>query len=202
MIDSHVNTLIVGHSFSRRLRNWAFHHGCLNLNLDRNRLTVFWQSTGGATVLRPRPSKMIWQDIHFIRELDVDIVFVDIGSNDLSNRKCDWLTPKKLAQSIVDFAKECLNQGAKQIMISEILPRQNLVRYNERVVETNDELQILIQGNPKIYLWRHRQNNFSSRFLTEYVHEDGVHVDYVRGMARYFSSVRGSVIVAENRLRQ
>ena len=80
----------------------------MNLNLDRSRVTVFWHGTRGATVLRPRPPhKMLWQDTHLIRDLEVDIVFLDVGSNDLSNKEHDWLTHSKLADCILRLSKEC-----------------------------------------------------------------------------------------------
>ena len=162
MAGAHINVLVLGHSFSRRLRDRAFNHRCLNLNLDRTRVTVFWQGTGGATVLRPRPPhKMIWSDVHFIRDLEIDIVFIDVGSNDLSNRVPDWLTPHKLANSIKNLADECLNLGAKQVIVGELLPRRFLSTYNLRVSETNQQLELLLQNNPRIYVWLHRNNNFS-----------------------------------------
>ena len=157
---------------------------------------------GGATVFRSRPpNKMLWQHTHLVQDLNIDIVFIDIGSNDLSNRASDRLTPLQLAQKIESLAVECLNLGARQIMISEILPRRGLALYNERVAETNRQLNILFQNNPRIYFWQHNHNNFATRFLSDYIHRDGIHVHQVLGMARYFSSVRGSVIFAENRIR-
>ena len=203
MADAHSNVLVLGQSFSRHLQDWSFRNNCLNLNLDRSRVTVFWHGTRGATVLCPRPPhKMLWQDMHLIRELEVDIVFLDVGSNDLSNKAHDWLTHSKLADCILRLSKECLNFGAKQVLISEILPRRNLQTFNTRVEETNKEIKLLVQEDPYLYFWQHNHNNFSSHFLSDYVHRDGIHVDPVRGMTRYFSSVRGSIIFAENHLLQ
>ena len=48
-----LNVMLMGHSFVRRLRNWAFDHQKLNLNLDRNRVSVFWHGVGGGFVVRP-----------------------------------------------------------------------------------------------------------------------------------------------------
>ena len=197
-----VQVLILGHSFTRRLRDWSYEHSCLNLNLDRDRVTVFWHGKGGATVLRHRPGKMLWDKTQLISDLNSDIVFLDIGSNDFSYRKNDWLTPQKLAECIVNFAYECIRLGARQVIISEILPRRNTPYYNERVVQVNDILSNLLRDHGEIYFWQHRHNNFSTRFLDEYVHGDGIHIDEIRGMARYFSSVRGAVIFLENRLNQ
>ena len=45
MADAHSNVLVLGHSFSRHLRDWSFWNNCMNLNLDRSRVTVFWHGT-------------------------------------------------------------------------------------------------------------------------------------------------------------
>ena len=124
-------------------------------------MSVFWQGTGGATVLRPRPPhKMIWSDVHFIRDLEIDIVFIAVGSNDLSNRFRDWLTPQKLSSSILSFEEECLNLGVKQVLVEEILPRRHLPTYNTRVSQTNLNLKLSLQDDPRIYFWQDRNNIF------------------------------------------
>ena len=70
MAHAHSDVLVIGHSFSRHLRDWSFQNNCMNLNLDRSRVTV----------LRPYPPhKLPWQVNHLIRELEVDIVFLDVG---------------------------------------------------------------------------------------------------------------------------
>ena len=94
---------------------------------------------------------MLWQHTHLVQDLNIDIVFIDVGSNDLSNRAYDHLTPLQLAHKIESLAVECLNLGARQIMISEILPRRGLTLYNEHVSETNRQHNILFQNNPRIY---------------------------------------------------
>ena len=114
-----------------------------------------------------------------------------LSGNDLSNRVHDWLTYTKPADRILKLSKECLNFGAKQVLISEFLPRQILQLFNSRAEDTNEEIKLLVQGDPRLYYWQHNHNNFSSRFLSDYVHHDGIHVDPIHRMARYFSSCRG-----------
>ena len=53
MADALSNDLVIGHSFSRHLRDWSFRNNCMNLNLDRSRVTVFWQGTRGDHVAFP-----------------------------------------------------------------------------------------------------------------------------------------------------
>ena len=112
----------------------------------------FVAGDGRCYCFTPRPPhKMIWSDVHFIRDLEIDIVFIAVGSNDLSNRFRDWLTPQKLSSSILHFAEECLNLGVKQVLVKEILPRRHLPTYNTRVSQTNLNLKLSLQDDPRIY---------------------------------------------------
>ena len=52
--SNRMNVLLMGHSFVRRLRDWSFDNQRLNLNLDRNRVSVYWHGFGGGIVVHPR----------------------------------------------------------------------------------------------------------------------------------------------------
>ena len=67
--------------------------------------------------------------------------------------------------------------------------------FNTKVDTLNEKL-----AESNVYFWRHSRNNFNVRFLQDYVASDGIHVDRVKGMARYYSSLRGAVILGENAL--
>ncbi|WAR01576.1 LOW QUALITY PROTEIN: DPOL-like protein, partial [Mya arenaria] len=112
-------------------------------------------------------------------DLDATMTFVDIGSNDLCNPTA---TPSIVANAIISFAQDLLSGGCKVVIISEILPRQGASVYNQRVDDTNAQLEGFCSGAPQMIFWRHSRNNYNTRFLTDYVAPDGIHVDPSRGM--------------------
>ena len=114
-----------------------------------------------------------------------------LAGSDLSKRVHNWLTYPEPADHSLKLSKRCLIFGAKQVLISEFLPRRHLQLFNSGAEDTNKEIKLLVQGDLRLYYWQHNHNNFSSRFLSDYVHHDGIHVDPIHGMARYFSSCHG-----------
>lgn len=190
------NVFIVGHSFTRRLQSWCSTHNLLNLNLDPDRVQIFWHGEGGATVSKPHHSKSIWDTTHFITDLAIDITLIEIGSNDL----CDsTLDPVTVSGYIIAYAESVLRKGCKVVVLSEILPRLAAYCYNDRVAFTNTVLKEYCASSSSVIFWSHSRQNFNRRFLADFVSADGVHIDPVRGMARYYSSVRGAILYAENR---
>ena len=207
-----LNVMLMGHSFVRRLRNWAFDHQKLNLNLDRNRVSVFGHGVGGGFVVRPSnvrsershssthcmPPKLLWNDISLISELNIRLLILEVGTNDLSRPVA---SPEKICREIFHFVEECIKSGASYIIICEVLYRRDLPQFNSKVDDLNEKLERASFAHNNVYFWHHSRNNFSVRFVQDYVASDGIHVDAVRGMARYYSSIRGAVLCGENALR-
>lgn len=199
-----LTVVILGHSFTRRLRDWSVTERKSNMNLDPQRIQVIWHGIGGAyvhpppdpndTVLGP---KSLWDHQHIPQDVAADITFIDIGSNDVTNPQ---LSPVALAHSIMKYASAVLQNGCKIVVLSEILHRRQGGGYNQRADATNLALQQLSGSNDRILFWSHRRNNFNRRFISEFVAADGVHVACPVGMSHYFRSVRGAVIYAENLL--
>jgi hypothetical protein len=65
------------------------------------------------------------------------------------------------------------------------------------VKTTNRQLSQACNSHPRLIFWSHSRNNFNKRFLSDFVGEDDVHIDPVQGLPRYYSSVRGSLLLAE-----
>ena len=159
MADALSNVLVIGHWFSRHLRDWSFRNNCMNLNLDRSRVTVFWQGTRGrpccVSVLPTRcyGNILIWSASW--RWTSSSLM---LAGNDLSYRVHDWLTHTKPADRILKLSKECLNFGAKQVLISEFLTKRILQLFNSRAEDTNEEIKLLVQGDLTLYFWQHNHN--------------------------------------------
>lgn len=191
------NYLLLGHSFTKRLQFWCFQNDLPNMNIDRERIEIFWHGTGGATIANPLHRKSLWSDISLISDLQIDVTFIDIGSNDLCNYH---IASETVAHQIITFAEAVLSKGCKVVVISEILPRSTPQGYNQRVETTNRQLSQACNSHPRLIFWSHSRNNFNKRFLSDFVGEDGVHIDTVRGLPRYYTSMRGALLLAERML--
>lgn len=189
-----LNFLILGHSFAKRLSRWCCHNSLYNLNLDNKRIQIFWHGVGGATVSNPHHHKSLWSEIHLVSDLNVKVTVLDIGSNDLCNHDASAVS---VASHIVSLAEAILLKGCDMVVIFEILQRQSQPAFNAKVQETNQILSDKCSNHQNLIFWSHSRNNFNIRFLRDYVDKDGIHVDYVRGMPRYYTSVRGACLLAE-----
>ena len=55
-----------------------------------------------------------------------DVVLL-IGSNDINNQMKDKINTEKLARDIINIGKSCINLGVKEVVISSILCKKNIV---------------------------------------------------------------------------
>ena len=83
---------VVGHSFVRRLANYALVHCSMNLDLDPGHFQVAFVARGG---LRVEGLYSLTQDIVRVSE---DVIFLDIGTNDVANTD-----PIVLGDSVLAF---------------------------------------------------------------------------------------------------
>lgn len=196
-MSTHVNILVLGHSFTRRLQKWCVDNHLANMNLDPNRFQVYWHGISGGTIMHPARPKSLWSEMDVACNLGADIVFLDIGSNDLCDRHT---SAEALFQQLLAFARALISSSCRTVVFSQILHRQGSSDYNSRVDSTNSLLREACDGDSNLIFWSHSRNNYSRRFLSDYVATDGVHVDNIRGMPRYYSSVRGALIFAANKL--
>ena len=192
-----LDVLVFGHSFTRRLRDWCQTNGKIDLGLSGEReINVFWHGVGGAIISPPSSPKSIWQDLPIVESLSPDIVFLDIGTNDLARSN----DPHGVARAIFDLACHIARHLSKSVVISQILPRRHPSSFAYKVNACNTTLEALCTSHPTIKFWTHSRNNFFSRFVTDFVAPDGVHVCNDRGMHRYYYSVRSAVMFAERSL--
>lgn len=194
---------IFGHSFVRRLGDYTNQeHFWHNLNLSPEEFVLKFSGLGGSTV------HTIQRKLSDISEFDAEIVFVQIGSNDLSIDSC---CPEKLARDIVSLAEFItLGENVIIVVIGQILrrgyPAEHRCRnfwkkmqisielYNDKVVKTNVALANLLKDKPTMKFWRHR--GFWS-CKENMLCDDGVHLNQ-RGMYKYAYSIRNALVHAKN----
>ena len=71
-------TLILGHSFVKRLSRWLVQNHIRNMNIDDSRLQVYLHVVGGATVLSSdrENSRSVWQEVSLTRDLTTSLVIL------------------------------------------------------------------------------------------------------------------------------
>ena len=92
-----------------------------------------------------------------------------------------------------------------QVMaISQILSRAEAAHpfpgYNNKVIIVNEyiDYQWRVGSYSEIYVWRHRAGLWKS--ASNCIHEDGVHLNYREGYAKYFYSIRNANLRMKNKL--
>ena len=133
-----------------------------------------------------------------VTNVQAKLVLIDIGSNDLCQTD---VSPSSLVYAIRQFVTQCLNLGAKIVIVTEIFPRAlcSDPDYNNKVHQTNHLLKAAALSRPHFIFWEHYGRNLSSRFLNEFIHTDGVHMN-TAGLRHYLRSLRGGVLLAEKAL--
>ena len=190
---------VIGHSFIRRLGEFVTEHREYgNLRLDNSAFLVYIRGKGGLTV----PGLANSSELLCFR-VQPDIVYVEIGSNDLTD---PFIIVHRLAERIISFAKYLLlGIDIQPVIIGQVLwrkPAASDTNYNNRVVELNKILHRLCrESQDSLIFWHHR--GFWSPNM-EFLSRDGVHVkcsrqDY-RYMKKYLQSIRSAVLHASNHL--
>ena len=102
-----VNLLIVGHSFVRRLANYALSAREMNMNLNEGDCVITFIGKCGMSVHK-LPS-------HFgeIVSRGPDVLYVEIGTIDISGRD-----PLDLADEVFELARSFSARGVRRVVIA------------------------------------------------------------------------------------
>lgn len=190
--------MLIGHSFIRRLQTYSERSGhasdpYANLRLDRNQFRLSFIGLPGASV---NGARSLQPQLHTIQTIHPDIVFLEIGSNDL----CDPnLEPRILAQNVISLARFIhIGYNVQCVVIGSILPRVGSTwrSYNTRVIVTNEYLREFSIPEVGLYFWRHR--GFTDCSVNPFS-GDGVHLN-PQGMQKYVRSIRWAVLSYKSKL--
>ncbi|KAJ8301835.1 hypothetical protein KUTeg_020822 [Tegillarca granosa] len=165
-----------------------------NLRLSRSIYTVTTRSRGGLKV------RTLANDASMTQfSTQQDIVFLQIGGNDLCN---PGLRVESLCHQITSFAHYLRHGvGIRRVIIGQLLRRQPWATdsdYNARVVSLNNLLSAWTKENQdlSIYFWHHR--GFWDATLSYLDPRDGVHLLYSPTnqtiMRKYLRSIRSAVL--------
>ena len=233
MAASQTRVLCVGHSYIKYFQRFVYGRGVshlfvndINPSLDRfpgplhnlflaeDEFAISFDGVGDATIYPPpegsdRKNKCIGTLFNnSVDFFDPHIVYIQIGSNDLSDPQ---ISPTVLATDIISYADYVLNTlHVPFVIIGELVPRVDHridSDFNFRISTCNKELKrrLVIQRG------RHREQTSPQLLLAPHeglrccqanmYKEDGVHLSDL-GNARLLRSVRGALIRAKKQCMQ
>ena len=132
------------------------------------------------------------QHYHHVRVTRPSIIYLDIGTNDLSR---PWGDPHILAGSIYKCASELhACSSMRHVIVGEIMRRRRRrdpcrSDFEEVRQDPNAEMRRLMEGNPYIHQYHYRA---LSQNWEQYMLRDGVHLNKA-GMGRYRKQIRKCV---------
>lgn len=185
--------LIIGHSFVRRLQQFAITKGCANLALDPDMCHVKFHGVSGLKLMGLVQNRVLTS-----RFTCPKIIFIEIGTNDLAS----GVSPLALATNVTEYAKYLVaGQGAQIVVISQVVRRDALScsydmpkDFNERVIQYNNVVSKLVKDNPRIIFWRHR--GLWAQWEAHLA--DGVHFN-LKGQRKHYNSIRACLVMAMKR---
>ena len=193
--------LILGDSFIRRVKEYSYRTfgPYSNLGFHYNVANVCWYGIGGLTLTGLRNNHM-----HAIYDSRPDVVFIHLGSNDLT---CPHADPLDLGFMLEELVNDLFDSHVKQVIVSQMLfrnrrgvpVRMSTDDYNRRITLFNhfNKLTFNVNTCPAARFWFHI--GLWNQQVTTLAH-DGVHLN-ARGNKNFLRSIRGAVIQGVSRAR-
>ena len=190
-----VSVVLFGHSFPARfLRHVREQNSDTSvssvLGLD-DRYSVFVDGHPGLTYARVLDSLP-----HYVRrmkEKSVDLLIIDLGTNDLCNHEN---TPETVVQMALKFIDSLVPQGVtpQHIVFLSVIQRSAISRrgqvacstFNHRVRRYNLMLSRALEGHPNAKTYAQRRINHPKYLV------DGCHLNQ-EGMVNYCRGIKGAV---------
>ena len=104
-----LSMLLVGHSFIRRLADYALVSRTMYLGLNEGDCQVSFFARGGLTLRKLMPLT------DEVLSCQPDVVFLEIGCNEV-----DRVAPFVLADQVFQYAKMLVTRGVRRVTVSQI----------------------------------------------------------------------------------
>ena len=179
-----MRTFIVGSSHVNRLQKYIERGHDFRL---QNHVISIEGISGGMV-------SSVYQYLIDIKLFQPDVIFLQIGSCDISNRSVKVDNVLLAVEMLLEIL---LLQGVQYIMFELLFHRQR-EEYNERVDNFNIGIYaITLKFAPYVIQWIHRGLQCPNCQILD---DDGVHLSYGEGYSRFLSSLRGALLFAESHL--
>ena len=129
-----------------------------------------------------------------------DIVYIEIGSNDLADPD---LVPADPATDTFQFVQSLLNLGVAYVLVGQVIFRQGrgipaeVQNYNTRVVLMNNLSAAFLANEHQAHFWKHRG---LWNPVCPIIGRDGTHLN-AWGNVKYCRSLRQAVMFALRRIQ-
>lgn len=186
--------LVAGHSFIRRLHEDIPKYG-LVLPSDFGNIEFF--GIGGAVI---QGRKSIFKLLAQQKDLTgVDLLILDIGSNDLDPIRNPGADLSSLATTLVREAKKIIDAHGITIVLCCPIPRAEKLFPNSFKITSsfNNILAELAEGHDHLNLWHHRRLFKSDKIFDH----QGVHLNK-QSTTTYFHSIKRAIVSFGNKLLQ
>lgn len=188
---SNFRVLILGHSFVKRLREFISKKDPeYDLALGLEGVTVRWHGVGGRTVAKLRAF-----DLAIVAEFKPDIVFIQIGTNDLTQRNMSPLTVGSAIEELVTLLHN--EFGVRRVLVGQTLQRAYPLHFNSQVSLLARYLKTVLEPISYATYWSHH-GFWKPR--APYLAGDGVHLNE-EGQHKFYRSIRGAVLGSVRQLK-
>ena len=184
-----MRTFIVGSSHVNRLQNYIERGH--DFRLENHSISI--EGISGGMV------SSVYQYLIDIKLFQPDVIFLQIGSYDISNRS---VKVENVLLAVEMLLEILLLQGVQYIMFGLLFHRQRVVprrgltlkEYKERVDNFDIGIYaITLKFAPYVIQWIHRGLQCPNCQILD---DDGVHLSYGEGYSRFLSSLRGALLFA------
>ena len=195
---SQVHVLFVGDSNISRFQAASSTHPDIPNNLNLQQCKINFLSRRGAKIAT------IKQLIPRIRHLKPDIVFLQVGVNDIQAQNSSGSHVATQLDSLVSLILKI--PQCNTVYLGELIFRfkgryisteQEAELYNNEVHQANCQLKAQFANNEHTVWWACKGVKNAKSLV---MHSDGVHLSQQAGMFKYYKSLRGAVLHAVNRL--
>ena len=142
--------LIAGSSYVRRLKEFAIEKEAVNLNVKK--CNIHWHGVGGNTI-----DKFREYDMSVVKNLSPDIVFLQIGSNDLCHKTRG--EPELVFTKLEAAIKDLQDIGVSHVVVGQIFYRKKadigVQVFNARVTDFNALCDKELHSQPGGKFWKH-----------------------------------------------
>ena len=193
------NVVVYGHSFIKRLkyhlqREFGNNH---NLGLQYEVANVQYLGFPGSNVPKAR-----YEHLHIIMQQTPDIVYLELGGNDLC---CERVHPISVSSELHELVCDLLQLGVKFVIVGQMVYRHGrgipskIPNYNARVLLANQFSEAVLDPSftPRCKYWRHKGLWRATKPIYS---RDGVHLNKL-GHHRLYRSIRGAVMYGIRRIR-
>lgn len=183
--------LILGHSFVKRLKEFITRNDPeYDLALGIEGVTVRWHGVGGRTI-----QKLTAFDLPIVAEFKPDIIFIQMGTNDLTQRHMSPLTVGSAIEELVNLLHD--EYGVRSVIVGQTMQRAYPLSFNSKVSLLARYLKTVLEPISYALYWSHRGFwNPRAPFLSC----DGVHLNR-EGQNKFYRSIRGAVLKGVRQLK-